>query len=416
MTISNKVDNKTEKIVELKTKGKILSFDVGILNLAYCLVNYTSDNIKIEEWGIINLVNDREKCCYVLKNGRICGSIGRFKSIDLNKAEYITCKKHKDKYLPSIVKADKYDKDMICVKCKNNCCVTSEDKSIGWCEKHEKLSKSYLTPFKPKKIANQDCASQPIQTLAYKLFLELDSHKSFLNVDEVLIENQPSLLNPTMKTISSFLYSYFVMRGLVDKTNRYITNIKFISPSNKLKVDKTNTKNKLNEAKTKRDEYPITKTLGIIYCKQLITDNEYKILLKYDKKDDMCDAFLQSFHYIYQVLLCSFPEHYIKKLSEIPDDLLIIKKAKRKTKKTTKKTENTDDNDDKKKTIKKKSKNTTEIKKNVINVNFDNFQIVKLDSDGNEINDNINNNKNNDKDSIESLPIYKKNTKSKSKK
>jgi hypothetical protein len=56
--------------------------------------------------------------------------------------------------------------------------------------------------------------------------------KSFLDVEEVLIENQPSLKNPNMKTIATLLYSYFVFRGIIDKekTKSKIENIKFISP------------------------------------------------------------------------------------------------------------------------------------------------------------------------------------------
>ena len=49
---------------------KILSIDVGIKNLALCLVNFSDNSIenhKIEYWGIINLAEDildkQLKCC-----------------------------------------------------------------------------------------------------------------------------------------------------------------------------------------------------------------------------------------------------------------------------------------------------------------------------------------------------------------
>ena len=68
------------------------------------------------------------------------------------------------------------------------------------------------------------------------------SEKDLIQVDEILIENQPSLKNPNMKTIACILYSYFVMRGIIDKEKNKspIKFVKFISPSNKLKVDKIN--------------------------------------------------------------------------------------------------------------------------------------------------------------------------------
>ena len=62
---------------------KFLSFDVGIKNLAYCIVNYELENpseFKIDKWGIINLIEDEqqkshenEKCKCFNKNKKVCG-------------------------------------------------------------------------------------------------------------------------------------------------------------------------------------------------------------------------------------------------------------------------------------------------------------------------------------------------------
>ena len=58
---------------------KILSFDVGIKNLAYCIINKLNDDFKIEKWGIINIVDERDICQHVLRNNSICGKIARHK-------------------------------------------------------------------------------------------------------------------------------------------------------------------------------------------------------------------------------------------------------------------------------------------------------------------------------------------------
>ena len=92
---------------------------------------------------------------------------------------------------------------------------------------------------------------QPIQDLTEKLYSKLDKINNILDVDEVLIENQPSLKNPTMKTIASVLYSYFILRGVIDKNNDKIKLVRFVSPSNKLKVDKIHTNSVLNKEKEK---------------------------------------------------------------------------------------------------------------------------------------------------------------------
>ena len=133
-----------------------------------------------------------------------------------------------------------------------------------------------------------------------------------------------------MKTIATLLYSYFVMRGIIDKekTNSLIDNIRFISPSNKLKIDKSTTNKKLQDAKEKdqKEVYEITKGLGKIYCRALITDEEKKVLEKYDKQDDLCDCFLQGFQYLFNPI----PTKYVDKIKSIKQEDLTIKKIKSK--------------------------------------------------------------------------------------
>ena len=45
---------------------RVLSFDVGIKNLAYCVLEWTESeniksNLKIHHWDIINVVEDKKK-------------------------------------------------------------------------------------------------------------------------------------------------------------------------------------------------------------------------------------------------------------------------------------------------------------------------------------------------------------------
>ena len=106
-----------------------------------------------------------------------------------------------------------------------------------------------------------------------------------------------------MKTISTILYAFYYMRGISDKevTKSDIIKVKFMSPSNKLKVVTEGESKKLitlkasNEAKA----YKMTKELGIKYCKELISHlpDWLKVLDGHKKKDDLCDAFLQGAYY-----------------------------------------------------------------------------------------------------------------------
>ena len=99
-----------------------------------------------------------------------------------------------------------------------------------------------------------------------------------------------------MKSISSTIYDYFLIRGIIDKekTQSKIHTVKYISPSNKLKVDADNTIKTLSKT-ADNQKYKLTKQLGIQYCKQLIAHDTINLdfLGTQKKKDDLCDAFLQ---------------------------------------------------------------------------------------------------------------------------
>jgi hypothetical protein len=123
---------------------KILSWDVGIINLSYCILDYNKETNekKILKWGIINLIDTPD----MKKNMNLV-----FENI-------------------------------------------------------------------PRK---------------------LNENHFLLDVDYVVIENQPSLKNPKMKSIQMIVYSYFLMYGKILNTNENkIQQIDFCNASNKLKVYK----------------------------------------------------------------------------------------------------------------------------------------------------------------------------------
>ena len=107
----------------------------------------------------------------------------------------------------------------------------------------------------------------------------LDEHPIFLTVDQVLLENQPALKNPTMKSVQMLVYSYFLIKG-VTVTTSPTTCIEMINARNKLKAYKevqypVISKTVINEAKW----------LGIQYCEKMMSENKqidecYKTLLQ----------------------------------------------------------------------------------------------------------------------------------------
>jgi len=104
-----------------------------------------------------------------------------------------------------------------------------------------------------------------------------------------------------MKSISISLYDYYLIRGIIDKeiTKSNIKKVKFMSPSNKIKLAEDGELNKIVLAKNESVAYKLTKDLSIKYTKELIKHlpNWLDFLNQQKKKDDLCDAFLQGAYY-----------------------------------------------------------------------------------------------------------------------
>ena len=142
-----------------------------------------------------------------------------------------------------------------------------------------------------------------------------------LNVDIVVIENQPSLKNPQMKSIQMILYSYFLILGKVigsENSTTYIDKIEFCSASNKLKVydgptiilEEKKRNKKIIEVedvtvnntvkKSSSVKYADKKKLAIEHAKYYLEQNvDFKTFFNDNKKkDDLSDSFLQGLYYI----------------------------------------------------------------------------------------------------------------------
>lgn len=240
---------------------KILSFDVGIKNLAYCIleVNTTSKEYKIIDWDIINLsdVEVIPVCNFNIVNktcDKICNKKASFKY-----PNGFLCKVHKKKV--------ERDND------------STFNKEI-------------------KEIKKKKAKKKPLIELNKTMIKILDNIENILNVDEVVIENQPSLKNPHMKSIQMMIFSYFIMRGITDKTLEEggIKDIVMLSARNKLKIYKG------PEVECDiTDKYRRNKYLAIQYCKYMIENQEEKFKTQYSvskKKDDLADSFLQGVFYL----------------------------------------------------------------------------------------------------------------------
>ena len=147
-------------------------------------------------------------------------------------------------------------------------------KNLTYCliEKLPNRSKIFMW-----EIINISTVEKTTQSHAKKLYEELNK-RNFGDIDKLLIENQPALLNPTMKIISVLLLSYFCYVKKIP-----YDNIIFVSPMAKFKHVIKKPKN-----------YKERKALSIKMCYDLITEDERIILNSHRKKDDLCDSYLQA--------------------------------------------------------------------------------------------------------------------------
>jgi hypothetical protein len=322
-------------------KKTILSWDVGIKNLAYCLIVKSGDDFEIKDWSVINLMETGKTCQFVTRSKTICGKQARcevknkdnlhFCQLFINSTVCL-CDAHSEKAKPEFDIIKKPTDKNICTyaKCKEfaKCKVIGSDEYC-WCDKHyEKGKLQFLKKIVTKKVVIPKCKAD-MPTIA-KMFEILDKHPDMLKVDEVVIENQPAIGHPPMKIIAHALFSYFIMKGITEKakTKSTITDVKFVSASNKLKVNKTTTSKVLKDAKENDKLYKTTKKLGIKYCQSLINEKDVLILSKYKKKDDMCDSFLQGFYYLFNPL----PEKHFEKLKNVGLEVATKKKKSKKGK------------------------------------------------------------------------------------
>ncbi len=317
----------------------ILSFDVGVIHLSYCLLTKkdyikpdgsTSTNWFIIDWNNIDLTNRQDEKCHCgakasliqTYNGEqkyYCRTHGKKVNCEIDSFDNIYEKCNKEKICGCTYKSQSKNQEKICGKSGTLLNIKTNQ---NYCTTHAKqLYKSDCNNIKLKPFKTKSSTTLNFDDVKYSLVMELEKRKLLLNADYVVIENQPSMKNPRMKSIASTLYDYYLIRGIIDKqtTKSNIEHVKFMSPSNKLKIASEGDTKELVKAK-KTDEtqaYKLTKSLGIKYCLDLTSHlprwtehfNSFK------KKDDLADSFLQGAYFYTHCI--DFKNTTLKRLSEI---------------------------------------------------------------------------------------------------
>jgi len=270
---------------------KILSIDVGIKNLAFCLFELSSpDELSILKWDVINLSTDTPLFqCGVLDKFKCCNKPAKFM-----KHNHCFCLKHAKKQKNYLIPTVEMKPAFI-----------KKQKVAQLIELADKYKVFYTHPI--NKTVLVDCINQHFHSVALDTSCNQKVNASnidlvtvgthiknkfntlFTNegvIDYVIIENQISPIANRMKTIQGMIAQYCIMREPGAKS------IQFVSASNKLKnVD------------GKKATYAERKKLGVDKCLEIISSSEtchshVDFFKSHKKKDDLADSFLQGIWFI----------------------------------------------------------------------------------------------------------------------
>ncbi len=261
---------------------KILSIDVGMKNLAYCLFSIKDNDYKIIDWDVIDLCKQTKKIC-MGKNqkGGCCKKNSKY-----FKNNNYYCKLHAKKFnykIPTneynckIIKKLKINQ-MKTVATKYDLSFNKTYKKKNFLEMFEKdLSENY---FDTINFINTTQLS--LVTYGKNLKDEFNK-KKWGKIDMVLVENQIGPLALRMKTLQGMIMQHFIEKDF---------KVLEISPSNKLKDFLGNKKTTYSERK--KESIKITQN---IILKKFFIDKWTSHFNTHKKKDDLADSFLQGLWY-----------------------------------------------------------------------------------------------------------------------
>ena len=286
----------------------IISFDIGIKNLAYCV--FTLPTFSVVAWDVVNLIPTVESTaplcnCLKVKGGGVCGKKATYTHVDANYC--LVHSKNSGKLLPSketsppFIKKLKLD-ELVAFYEKHGIIVPPGAKKPTLVESAIKHFESRcLVPIVKPKTSNANQVH--LVDIGKRIKIEFDERLKTLlpQITHVILENQISPIAGRMNTIQGMLSQYFIMRN--DSIH-----IEFISSIGKLKGLINDTKSEVQPASV--DGSPLDKAVykehksdGIFFCKQFLENNIQLVSLKQiieasHKKDDLADSFLQGIYYM----------------------------------------------------------------------------------------------------------------------
>jgi len=307
-------------------RQRIISFDIGIKNLAYCIFDISNSVPSILDWRTVNLMDSNE----TIEKINYCNTP---KSVPKSKSKS-KCDSNTISPVNICGKKSKYQKGN-CYFCETHAKSSNwiipkksfESSSLNKMKKESliEFSKTFITTsidtkkskkeiidelilFFKEKCLELSRTTDTIQinskqmcliTIGRNMKRILDEMPFFDGLTHVIMENQISTMASRMKTVQGQLTMYFIMKNEDSQTPK----IEYISSFNKLKHF-VKTKSDTNELPviSEREKYNQHKKDAIFYTREILDKfpllTNWKHVLDNKKKDDFADCFLQGIWYI----------------------------------------------------------------------------------------------------------------------
>ena len=329
----------------LQTKMKWLSVDIGIKNMAYCMFTLDNGEINVADWNVINLIETPKPTLHTCsahitnkKTTKCCGKKAKY-----SKGESCFCETHAKKHTEYWIRTKEHTLAFL------------RKQKVG--EMGELYSRVFpekpLPKTKPEmvdqvfayydsrcfveipKVSKPNANDADLVSIGWAIKREFGKLEHMSDVSHVIIENQISPIATRMKTIQGMLAQYFIMRSKTDTEflenteirESKITQIHFVSSSNKLKITNNDTStNPISPTPENTLEFPISKTTttkkssysknkkdGIQLCTRYLANNpslsKWTHVLGTTKKDDLADCFLQGIWFLVHQKIITYAEN-----------------------------------------------------------------------------------------------------------